>query len=65
MCKNIIFFNILATIIHLGRSASSGHYVIYIKRNGKWYYFNDSKVCEDPNPRLDKGYIYLWRRIDN
>ena len=49
--------------MHLGKSASSGHYVAYIKINGKWYLFNDSKVAETPEPVLGKGYFYLFKRI--
>ena len=60
---SIILFKIVASIIHLGKSTHCGHYVSYIKKDGKWILFNDAKVAESSDPVLEKGYIYIFKRI--
>ena len=40
-------YNLKAVIIHDG-TINSGHYYSYIKYDGKWFCFNDSKVSEVP-----------------
>lgn len=34
-------YTLKAVIVHLGKSVHSGHYVVYIKKDGKWTLFND------------------------
>lgn len=63
----LVFYNcylLLACIVHLGKSVHCGHYVSYIKKNGEWILFNDSKVAKSAEPALHKGYMYIFRRID-
>ena len=61
----VFFLNyIIAAIVHLGVSVHCGHYVSYIKKNGKWILFNDSKVAETDDPVFGKGYIYVFERVD-
>merc|ERR1712083_974302 len=37
---------VLKSIIsHMGKRVQSGHYVAHIKKDGKWYFFNDAKVA--------------------
>ena len=38
-------YDLVGIISHIGRNTSSGHYVCHIKKNGKWFFFNDEKVC--------------------
>jgi ubiquitin carboxyl-terminal hydrolase 5/13 len=49
-----------AVIVHLGKSVHHGHYVVYIKKAGKWVLFNDDRVTIPEEPVLGKGYIYLY-----
>lgn len=37
-------YRLKAVIVHLGKSVHSGHYVVYIKKDGHWTLFNDEKV---------------------
>ncbi|KAI6181467.1 Ubiquitin carboxyl-terminal hydrolase [Aphelenchoides besseyi] len=50
-------------ITHMGNSPHSGHYVAHLKRNGKWYLYNDEKVAVSQNPPKSLGYIYLYERV--
>lgn len=56
-------YELYAVIVHLGKSVHSGHYVVYIRKEGKWILFNDSRVFETVDPALGKGYIYLYRGV--
>ena len=38
-------YKLTGVIVHSG-VAESGHYYSYIRKNGKWYEFNDTKVRE-------------------
>ena len=53
-------YNLKAVIIHLGKTPHHGHYVAYIKKEGKWVLFNDDKVTIPEEPVLGKGYVYLY-----
>jgi len=55
-------YELHAVVVHLGKSVHSGHYVCYIKKEGRWVLFNDSRVCQTDEPVLEKGYIYLFRQ---
>ena len=50
-------------ITHLGASASCGHYVAHVRKNGEWIYFNDQKVAETKTPAIAEGFIYIFKRI--
>jgi len=49
-------------VTHLGTSIHSGHFVAHIKKEGKWIYYNDSKVAITTEPPIGKGYIYFFRK---
>ena len=51
-------------ISHIGKNTGSGHYVAHIKRDGKWFIFNDEKVALSENPPLQHAYLYLFQRTD-
>lgn len=53
-------YKLKAVIIHLGKTATHGHYVVYIKKEGEWVLFNDDVVKIPKEPVLGKGYIYLY-----
>lgn len=55
-------YNLKAAIVHLGKSVHSGHYVVYIKKNGAWTLFNDEKVIIPEKAVLGKGYLYIYER---
>jgi ubiquitin carboxyl-terminal hydrolase 5/13 len=55
-------YSLHGTITHLGASVHAGHYVCHVKKEGKWIYFNDSKVAETDDPPLGKGYMYFFRK---
>lgn len=56
-------YELHAVIVHLGKSVHSGHYVVYIRKNGKWILYNDSRVFETEEPAIGKGYIYIYRGV--
>lgn len=43
--------------MHLGVSVHSGHYVAFVKKDGKWVQFNDRKVSESKIPPT--GYLFI------
>lgn len=56
-------YELFAFICHLGSSTMSGHYLVYIKKEGKWALFNDENVSEVPEPPKGHGYLYFYRRV--
>eukprot|EP01095_Lingulamoeba_sp_RSL-Kostka_P006618 TRINITY_DN2084_c0_g1_i4.p1 TRINITY_DN2084_c0_g1~~TRINITY_DN2084_c0_g1_i4.p1 ORF type:complete len:810 (-),score=356.58 TRINITY_DN2084_c0_g1_i4:2009-4438(-) len=56
-------YELFSMISHLGRNPGSGHYVAHVKKNGKWYLFNDETVKESIETPLDSGYLYFYKRI--
>uniref|UniRef100_A0A914XX36 Ubiquitin carboxyl-terminal hydrolase n=1 Tax=Panagrolaimus superbus TaxID=310955 RepID=A0A914XX36_9BILA len=55
-------YRLRAIVSHMGTSPHSGHYVAHIKRDEKWYLFNDEKVAISQNPPVSLGYLYLLER---
>jgi ubiquitin carboxyl-terminal hydrolase 5/13 len=55
-------YKLRGIISHMGTSPHSGHYVAHVKRDGKWYLFNDEKVAISQNPPVSLGYLYLLER---
>ncbi|KRX02624.1 UBA-like protein [Pseudocohnilembus persalinus] len=56
-------YNLISTVVHLGKGVHSGHYVSYIKtEDNKWTLFNDAKVAQTDEPVLGKGYFYIFKR---
>lgn len=39
-------YDLVAVLVHQGQSCDSGHYLSYVKNNGKWFMCNDSVVKE-------------------
>jgi len=37
-------YEIVSCVLHLGKQINCGHYVCYVKKDGKWIYYNDSRV---------------------
>jgi len=33
-----------------------------VKKDGKWIYYNDSKVAESTDPAIGKGVLFLLER---
>ena len=56
-------YKIKGVVVHIGKYCF-GHYVCYIKKNGKWIYFNDAKVAETTDPAIGKGVLYLLERVN-
>ncbi|KJP89125.1 hypothetical protein AK88_01211 [Plasmodium fragile] len=57
-------YELVASIVHMGSNANSGHYMCYIKDDAQWYVYNDNKIglC-DTNKGRDTAYIHLYKRI--
>uniref|UniRef100_A0A8R1TSN7 Ubiquitin carboxyl-terminal hydrolase n=1 Tax=Onchocerca volvulus TaxID=6282 RepID=A0A8R1TSN7_ONCVO len=55
-------YRLIGFISHMGSSPFSGHYVAHMKKNSKWYLFNDEKVAISQNPPKFLGYVYLYER---
>lgn len=55
-------YELVGFISHIGKSVTSGHYVCHLKKDGRWVVFNDEKVQECPDPPLECGYLYFYRR---
>ena len=61
-------YELVSTVVHLGKSVGSGHYVAYVKETlqggeKKWVYYNDDAVYYSGKPRLDKSYMLFLRKI--
>ncbi|GAB2225791.1 hypothetical protein Droror1_Dr00021557 [Drosera rotundifolia] len=58
-------YSLCGTIVHVGKSANSGHYFAYIKDTlGKWYCCNDSDVTLSTLQKVlsEKVYILFFTR---
>ncbi|KAL9253370.1 Ubiquitin carboxyl-terminal hydrolase 25-like protein [Drosera capensis] len=58
-------YSLCGTIVHVGKSANSGHYYAYIKDTvGKWYCCNDSDVTISTLQKVlsEKVYILFFTR---
>ncbi|GAB65252.1 ubiquitin carboxyl-terminal hydrolase a [Plasmodium cynomolgi strain B] len=57
-------YELVASIVHMGSNANSGHYICYIKDDSQWYVYNDNKIgLVDTNKGKDTAYIHLYKRI--
>ena len=56
-------YELCAFVSHMGTNANVGHYVVHIKKEGKWYIYNDQNVCESEKAHKELAYLYLYRRI--
>ena len=62
-------YSLVAFINHAGKSASSGHYIAHVKRDGQWLKFNDRVVVtghpesgQGGVPPLETAYMYFYVR---
>lgn len=56
-------YDLKAVVCHKGTSPHTGHYVVFVKNEGKWVLFNDEKVvlCDDNLSDIrNNGYIYFF-----
>lgn len=56
-------YQLKAFISHMGPSTACGHYVCHIKKDERWYIYNDNKVALSENPPKELGYLYFYERI--
>ncbi|KAJ3052533.1 hypothetical protein HK097_006099 [Rhizophlyctis rosea] len=58
-------YHLSSFISHKGTSTHAGHYVVHIKRDGRWVLYNDNKVVEVPNVEsaIGEAYIYVFQRV--
>ena len=56
-------YSLSGFIEHRGNSIHSGHYVAYLKKNGTWYQFNDSRVRECSKPPIHQAYMLFFSRV--
>lgn len=67
-CSNSgAIYGLKAVVCHKGTSPHTGHYVVFIKMDGKWVLFNDEKVvlCHEKNLEdvRNNGYIYFFSKV--
>lgn len=65
-CQSLCYdavYQLLAFISHMGTSTQSGHYVVHVKRDGRWVIYNDNKVALSGDPPKDMGYLYFFQRV--
>jgi len=55
-------YNLISIVSHQGGNTGSGHYVAHIKKNNKWYFFNDDRVAISQKTPFKYGYLYIFKR---
>ncbi|KAL2643337.1 hypothetical protein R1flu_010924 [Riccia fluitans] len=58
-------YQLLAFVSHMGTSTQNGHYVVHVRKEGRWVIFNDSKVALSGDPPKDMGYLYFFQRANS
>ena len=58
-------YQLKAFISHMGQSTMCGHYVCHIKKDERWYIYNDDKVAVSENPPKEFGYLYFYERVSS
>lgn len=48
-------YNLIAAIVHMGTSITSGHYIAFVKTNNTWYKCNDAFITEEKPFILNPG----------
>ncbi|AOW01823.1 YALI0B17072p [Yarrowia lipolytica CLIB122] len=57
-------YELTGIICHKGTSVHAGHYVAYVKKDGKWILFNDEKVVSSSVEDMKKlAYVYVFQRV--
>lgn len=62
-------YKLVAFINHAGSSATAGHYIAHVRRDGEWLKFNDRVVSggkpeSGAVPPLETAYMYFYERVD-
>ena len=59
-------YEVFAIAVHLGHSIELGHYVAFVKRNGRWFECNDESVGEvrERTALSKNAYLVFYRRKD-
>lgn len=57
-------YSLQGFISHIGANTSSGHYVCHVKVASQFVIMNDDKIGLSQKPPLEKGFVYLYKRID-
>ncbi|KAG4090772.1 ubiquitinyl hydrolase [Neocallimastix lanati (nom. inval.)] len=57
-------YELIGFVTHMGTSAQCGHYVVHLRRDNKWYLYNDEKVVKvmEDLP-TENAYMYLFKRL--
>ena len=59
-------FDLNGFIVHNGLNSKCGHYVAYVKREGKWYQTNDTAITEVGQLEVEKeseqAYLLFYKR---
>ena len=58
-------YELLGIISHMGANTGCGHYVAHVKKEGKWFLYNDRKVAESsaqPPKAISHVYLYIYKR---
>lgn len=55
-------YELVAVLVHQGRSCEYGHYVAYVKNHGEWYCCNDSSVSQVSLEKVldQQAYILMY-----
>lgn len=53
-------YELRSIVCHKGTSVHAGHYVAAIRRDGKWYLFNDERVVEGTDAEELQKYAYIY-----
>ena len=57
-------FKLFAVVNHLGMSAVSGHYTLYMKVNQNWLKFDDEKVTPIRKEKVNSSNAYTLVYIE-
>ena len=55
-------YELYALVSHIGKQATSGHYVCHVRKGGQWLFFNDEKVVVSQKPPKQFATMYFYRR---
>lgn len=62
--KSRVIYTLSSIIVHQGNQISSGHYVCYVHRSGRWFYCSDIVVKETSTlvAYLQNAYMLFYER---
>eukprot|EP01091_Cochliopodium_minus_P014742 TRINITY_DN5055_c1_g1_i1.p1 TRINITY_DN5055_c1_g1~~TRINITY_DN5055_c1_g1_i1.p1 ORF type:complete len:781 (+),score=295.31 TRINITY_DN5055_c1_g1_i1:1-2343(+) len=56
-------YKLLGFVLHKGTTPQMGHYVAYLKKDNKWYCYDDSRIQESESPPFHSAFIYFFSKI--